>query len=160
MFNTLREEISQLSDAELEAKSLQETLSLEEMVCDTASSVFIEKTAEMPENPSDAANLHDSEIDAYQVNNQDRLVGIDDEDLLDMNDPDQKPISKECIMDESADAAPKSIFDECIINEGSLEAEIEAAEEELGGGADDYNANVSPSDEGEIDLDEEDDSDI
>ena len=96
----LKEMIGNLDQAELEKLSLAETLSVEEAVCDTASAAFLvetasflgEATADMPMNPADvaAALRNNDDFDKYQRFNQNNISGIDDEDLHDMTDPDQR----------------------------------------------------------------------
>jgi hypothetical protein len=96
----LKEMIGNLDQAELEKLSLAETLSVEEAVCDSASAPFLvetatflgEATADMPMNPADvaAALRNNDDFDKYQRFNQNNISGIDDEDLQDMTDPDQR----------------------------------------------------------------------
>jgi len=90
MSNTLKEAVQAKSDAELEALSLAETLSIEEAVCDAVDGPFLLETADLPLSTSPGALPSSSEFDKYQIWNQNYIGGVDEEDLHDMLDPDDQ----------------------------------------------------------------------
>jgi hypothetical protein len=91
MSATLKDKIEQMSQAELEELSLQETLSVEEAICDAVDPAFLVETADLPVNGADCKELTGvGDFDKYQFFNQDQIAGIDNEDLLDLYDPDNR----------------------------------------------------------------------
>jgi hypothetical protein len=93
---TTKEKIKLLEQKELEELSLQETLSAEEAVCDAMEPRFLVETADLPKSDSDLAGMadlkSDGDFDKYQFFNQDQVMGVTDEDLYDITNPD-KPLT-------------------------------------------------------------------
>lgn len=86
MFNTLQEDINQMSDEELMAISLKETLSLEEMICDTVFEEAVAVTNLTHSGTPHNQNLDDT-VNSLMFHNQDHL-GMSEEDAANF-DPDQ-----------------------------------------------------------------------
>ena len=86
MFNTLLEDINQMSDDELAEISLRETLSLEEMICDT---VFEEQVAitNLTNSGTPRNQSLDDTVNSLMFHNQDHL-GMSEDDASNF-DPDQ-----------------------------------------------------------------------
>lgn len=122
MFNTLQEDINQMSDDELMAISLKETLSLEEMICDT---VFEEAVAIT--NLTHSGTPHNQSLDdtvnSLMFHNQDHL-GMSEEDASNF-DPDQANLDLDMDALEAKDASMDSglveSFLDIKINEGHAE---------------------------------------
>lgn len=97
MLNTsLKSKIQKLDEAQLARLSLQETLNLEEALCDTMEPQFMSETADLSMDYSNIAELKGlGEFDRYQRFNQNHLDGIDDEDALELLDPDGKSVDSD-----------------------------------------------------------------
>lgn len=148
MFNTLQEDINQMSDDELMAISLKETLSLEEMICDT---VFEEAVAIT--NLTHSGTPHNQSLDdtvnSLMFHNQDHL-GMSEEDAANF-DPDQANLDLDMDALQSKDASMDSdnLVENLLniqINEGHAEPD----------GDEDYSAGGDPDlEDGDEDEDDE-----
>jgi hypothetical protein len=88
MFSELKKGIEEANQRELEAISLRETLSLEEAICDMADEKFVTEATALAvgKDLPDSVKAGDFTTDAesYMFHNQDRLPGLDQEDLEDI----------------------------------------------------------------------------
>lgn len=94
MFSMLKEEIQNLNESELEALSLEETISLEESLCEALTDVG----DDLPMSDNEGythlpSHQFDSDAESFQRYNQDHLGGLDDEDLHDIGNPDHRGLS-------------------------------------------------------------------
>lgn len=87
-----KDTIQQMNEQELAELSLEETLSIEEAVCDEVDMQFLIETADMPIDATDISGVlaGNGEYDKFQFYNQDHLQGLTDEDLDDIGNPDNR----------------------------------------------------------------------
>lgn len=93
MFSMLKEEIQNLNDSELEALSLEETISLEESLCEALTDVGDDLPMSDNEGYTTISSSHfDNDAESFQRHNQDHLGGLDEEDLHDIGNPDHRGV--------------------------------------------------------------------
>ena len=99
MQSTISTKINELSYEELERISLQETLNVEEAICDAASPIFLRESADIPEDTNSIKELlkGTSEYDKYQIFNQNYITGVSADEAHEMYDPDSNVDGKERI---------------------------------------------------------------
>jgi hypothetical protein len=92
MFNTLNEEIQELNYIELEEKSMAETLSLEEFLCDAIFESYKDvgedlkgETGEKGQTKAPGEADMDKDIEQHSIFNRNNLSGISDEELENYN---------------------------------------------------------------------------
>jgi len=132
---TTQEKIKMLSEAEWAALSLQETLSVEEAICDDADMRLMVETADMPVNQYDFSELTGvSDFDKFQFFNQDQIMGMDGDDLEDMFDPDNRggaaSLGTQAVNEEVA------TFDPSFSEDPSIKDNFEFADNDLPGTGD------------------------
>lgn len=147
MFNTLQEDINQMSDEELMAISLKETLSLEEMICDTVFEEAVAVTNLTHSGTPRNQNLDDT-VNSLMFHNQDHL-GMSEEDATNF-DPDHSNLD----LDRDALEAKDGSMDSGLV-ESLLDIKINEAHAEPDGD-EGYSAGDDPDlEDGDEDKDDE-----
>jgi len=132
---TTKEKINLLTEAEWAALSLQETLSVEEAICDDADMRLMVEMADMPVNQYDFSELTGvSDFDKFQFFNQDQIIGMDGDDLEDMFDPDNRGgavnLGSQAVNEEVA------TFDPSFSEDPSIKDDFHFADNDLPGSGD------------------------
>lgn len=148
MFKELREDVSQITNESLEALSLAETLNPIEVIGELMEegTCLAEKTADIPQGDIEqmlkVADTDD--FDKFQFANQDRISGLDEDDLHDMYSPDHRLVGSEVSVEEMVSNLLGENSDVATAHSQSTEAdEVGDLEED----EDDFTIKASETDE-------------